>query len=152
MSCTAIFLLVISELRAYLTPTTVDHLYVDTTRGERIKINLNVTFPNMPCAGMSLVAMDVAGEQQIDVVSNIIKTRRTLDGAKIGVEMDDAHIRRKFKGKCGPCFPHVKDVPETEERAVLQQLRGRQVGLPAEGALAPQVGGAPDLRARGDAT
>ena len=114
VSCTAIFLLVISELRAYLTPTTVDHLYVDTTRGERIKINLNVTFPNMPCAGMSLVAMDVAGEQQIDVVSNIIKTRRTLDGAKIGVEMDDAHIRRKFKGKCGPCFPHVKDVPETE--------------------------------------
>ena len=41
--------------------------------------------------------MDVAGEQQIDVVSNIIKTRRTLDGAKIGVEMDDAHIRRKFR-------------------------------------------------------
>ena len=117
VSCTAIFLLVISELRAYLTPTTVDHLYVDTTRGERIKINLNVTFPNMPCAGMSLVAMDVAGEQQIDVVSNIIKTRRTLDGAKIGVEMDDAHIRRKFKGKCGPCFPHVKDVPETEGSA-----------------------------------
>ena len=37
VSCTAIFLLVISELRAYLTPTTVDHLYVDTTRGERIK-------------------------------------------------------------------------------------------------------------------
>ena len=96
---------------------------------------------------MSL-AKDVAGEQQIDVVSNIIKTRRTLDGAKIGVEMDDAHIRRKFKGKCGLCFPHVKDVPETEERAVLQQLRGRQVGL-REGALAPQVGGAPDLRARG---
>ena len=31
-----------------MTPTTVDHLYVDTTRGERIKINLNVTFPNMP--------------------------------------------------------------------------------------------------------
>ena len=79
VSCTAIFLLVISELRAYLTPTTVDHLYVDTTRGERIKINLNVTFPNMPCAGMSLVAMDVAGEQQIDVVSNIIKSDQRTD-------------------------------------------------------------------------
>ena len=96
--------------------------------------------------------MDVAGEQQIDVVSNIIKTRRTLDGAKIGVEMDDAHIRRKFKGKCGPCFPHVKDVPEAggardrcsnceDAKSVYQQK-----------ALAHQVGGAPDLRARGDAT
>ena len=54
VSLSVIALLVISELRAYLTPTTVDHLYVDSSRGERIKINLNITFPNMPCAGMSL--------------------------------------------------------------------------------------------------
>ena len=39
-----IFLLVVSELRAYFTPTTTDHLYVDTTRGERIRINTNITF------------------------------------------------------------------------------------------------------------
>ena len=52
VSCAFIFLLVVSELRAYLTTTTVDHLYVDTTRGERIRVNLNITFPNMPCAGM----------------------------------------------------------------------------------------------------
>ena len=52
ISCTMIVLLVFSELRAYLTPTTVDHLYVDTTRGERIRINLNITFPSMPCAGL----------------------------------------------------------------------------------------------------
>eukprot|EP00967_Tisochrysis_lutea_P011791 scaffold13260_cov33-Tisochrysis_lutea.AAC.1 len=52
ISLTTILLLVISEFRAYLTPTTSDHLYVDTTRGERIRINLNITFPNLPCAGM----------------------------------------------------------------------------------------------------
>ena len=108
VSLSVIALLVISELSAYLTPTTVDHLYVDTSRGERIKVNLNITFPNMPCAGMSLVAMDVAGEQQIDVVSNIIKTRRTLAGAKIGIEMDEEHVRRKFAGQCGACFPQVE--------------------------------------------
>lgn len=33
----------------------------------------------------SLVAMDVAGEQQIDVVSNLVKTRRDLAGNKLGV-------------------------------------------------------------------
>ena len=44
------------------------------------------------------------GEQQIDVVSNIIKTRRRLDGSKIGVELDDAHLRRQMAGKCGSCF------------------------------------------------
>ena len=112
VSCCVIFLLVVSELRAYLTPTTVDHLFVDTTRGQRIRVNLNITFPNMPCSGMSLVAMDVAGEQQIDVVSNIVKTRHSLDGAKLGIEMNDAQIRRKFAGSCGPCFPQAKDIPE----------------------------------------
>jgi hypothetical protein len=29
--------------------------------------------------------MDVAGEQQIDVVSNLVKTRRDLAGNKLGV-------------------------------------------------------------------
>jgi len=104
--------LVISEFRSYLTPTTTDHLYVDTTRGERIRINLNMTFPNLPCAGLSLVAMDVAGEQQIDVVSNLVKTRRDLAGNKLGVELDDEHLRRKMVGKCGPCFLGHKDMEE----------------------------------------
>jgi len=113
ISCSVIVLLVFSELHAYLTPKTVDHLYVDTTRGERIRINMNITFPNMPCAGMSLVAMDVAGEQQIDVVSNIVKTRRALNGTKIGVELDDAHLKSKYAGRCMPCFPQVSGMPES---------------------------------------
>ena len=33
VSLSIIFLLVISEFYAYLTPTTTDHLYVDTSRG-----------------------------------------------------------------------------------------------------------------------
>mmetsp|Transcript_19586 Transcript_19586/g.41379 ORF Transcript_19586/g.41379 Transcript_19586/m.41379 type:complete len:399 (-) Transcript_19586:222-1418(-) len=113
ISCSIILLLLISELHAYLTPSTVDHLYVDTTRGERIRINMNITFPNMPCAGLSIVAMDVAGEQQIDVVSNIIKTRRTLAGEKIDVELDELHMKQKFADKCMPCYPQLKDMPET---------------------------------------
>merc|ERR1712060_148467 len=60
----------------------------------------------------SLVAMDVSGEQQIDVVSNIVKIRRTLTGEKIAVEMDDVHLRRQNEGRCMPCFPQVTDIPE----------------------------------------
>ena len=52
VSCTFILLLVISELRSYLTPVTTDHLYVDATRSQRIRINVNITFPSMPCAGL----------------------------------------------------------------------------------------------------
>eukprot|EP00966_Prymnesium_polylepis_P226598 5241984-Prymnesium_polylepis.1 len=60
-----------------------------------------MTFPNMPCSGLALVAMDVAGEQQIDVVSNINKTRYTLDGKFIGEEVDDAKQTASMAGKCG---------------------------------------------------
>ena len=56
VSMAVIFLLVVSELRSYLTPVVSDHLYVDTTRGERIRINVNITFPNMPCAGLKCAA------------------------------------------------------------------------------------------------
>ena len=56
ISCSVILLLILSELRSYMTPVTTDHLYVDTTRGERIRINVNVTFPNMPCAGLKCAA------------------------------------------------------------------------------------------------
>jgi len=107
ISLSVIFLLVVSELRAYFTPVVTDHLYVDTTRSQRIRINVNISFPNMPCAGLNLVAMDVAGEQQIDVVNNIVKTRWSLDGQRLGYEMDDEAQRRKLKGQCGPCYPHL---------------------------------------------
>jgi len=111
ISCSVILLLFISELRSYFTPVTTDHLYVDTTRSQRIRINVNITFPNMPCSGLNLVAMDVAGEQQIDVVNNIVKTRWSLDGHKLGQELDDEQQRKNWAGKCGPCFPHVKESP-----------------------------------------
>ena len=60
--------------------------------------------------------MDVAGEQQIDVVSNLLKTRRRLDGSKIGVELDDTHMRRKMAGKCGPCFPNHDEMQEVKDQ------------------------------------
>jgi hypothetical protein len=109
VSVSVILLLVISELRTYFTPVTTDHLYVDTTRGERIRINANITFPSMPCSGLNLVAMDVAGEQQIDVVRNVVKTRLSLDGRKLGREMDEADLAAQSGNKgCGPCFPQLE--------------------------------------------
>ncbi len=119
VSCSVIMLLVISELRAYFTPVTTDHLYVDTTRGQRIRINVNMSFPSMPCAGLNLVAMDVAGEQQIDVVNNIVKTRWSLDGrTKLGREYDDEHMRRKLGNACGPCFAHL----DREKQAAVNRI------------------------------
>ena len=61
--------------------------------------------------------MDVAGEQQIDVVSNIIKTRRDYQGNKLGVELDETHMRARFAGRCGPCFPHLTDMHEPPDKS-----------------------------------
>ena len=43
-----ILLLFFSELSIYMTTETVDHLFVDISRGEKLRINFNVTFPHIP--------------------------------------------------------------------------------------------------------
>jgi hypothetical protein len=78
-----IVLLIFSQLAAYFQTTVVDHLSVDVERERLIRINLNITFPALPCAGIGLVTMDVAGEQQIDVVQNLFKTRLLPTGERL---------------------------------------------------------------------
>eukprot|EP00965_Chrysotila_dentata_P197773 6178391-Pleurochrysis_carterae.AAC.6 len=85
--------------------------------------------------------MDVAGEQQIDVVSNIIKTRRTLAGEKIDVELDELHMKQKFADKCMPCYPQVRAPPWAPLRSEAENACARSA---AEG-----VGRSTQLRARG---
>ncbi|KAJ7361908.1 Endoplasmic reticulum-Golgi intermediate compartment protein 3 [Desmophyllum pertusum] len=77
------FLLFVSELSFYLTTEVTPELYVDTARGEKLRINVDVIFPKLPCVYLSIDAMDVSGEQQIDVMHSIFKTRVDLDGKPI---------------------------------------------------------------------
>ncbi|KAK1303042.1 Protein disulfide isomerase-like 5-4 [Acorus calamus] len=57
-------LLFFSELRLYLHVVTETELVVDTSRGETLRINFDVTFPALPCSMLSLDAW-------ISVESNI---------------------------------------------------------------------------------
>ncbi|XP_030829570.1 endoplasmic reticulum-Golgi intermediate compartment protein 3 [Strongylocentrotus purpuratus] len=75
--------LFISELNFYLTKEVIPELYVDATRGEKLKINMEIVFPKMPCAYLSIDAMDISGEQQLDVDHNIYKRRIDKTGTPI---------------------------------------------------------------------
>ena len=47
------------ELSLYLNVQTDHQMSVDTTRGEKLQINFNVTFHRMPCSIISLDTMDI---------------------------------------------------------------------------------------------
>ncbi|KAH6558506.1 hypothetical protein KP509_1Z060600 [Ceratopteris richardii] len=73
-------LLFITEFRIYLHPVTTTELTVDTSRGETLQIYLDVTFPALACSIISLDAMDISGEQHLDVKHNIFKKRLDSTG------------------------------------------------------------------------
>ncbi|CAN4122220.1 unnamed protein product [Withania somnifera] len=68
-------LLFISELRLYLHAVTETKLVVDTSRGETLRINFDISFPALPCSILSVDAMDISGEQHLDIRHDIIKKR-----------------------------------------------------------------------------
>ena len=54
--------LFLSEFRIFLRTEERDHVVVDRSMGQQLRIRLNVTFPALTCAEVHLDAMDVAGD------------------------------------------------------------------------------------------
>lgn len=81
-------LLFFSELSLYLHAVTETKLVVDTSRGETLRINFDVTFPALQCSILSLDAMDISGEEHFDVRHDIIKKRLDAHGNVIEVKQD----------------------------------------------------------------
>ncbi|KAK9073947.1 hypothetical protein SSX86_006545 [Deinandra increscens subsp. villosa] len=67
-SSIAMLFLVFSELAMYLQTVTETKLVVDTSRGEKLKINFDISFPAVSCTLLSLDAIDISGEQHLDIV------------------------------------------------------------------------------------
>jgi len=80
VSSLIMFILFVSELNYYLTTEVHPELFVDTTRHQKLRINVDIFFPKIGCAYLSVDAMDVSGEQQSDLDHDIFKKRYDKDG------------------------------------------------------------------------
>ncbi|KAF9454695.1 Sec1-like protein [Macrolepiota fuliginosa MF-IS2] len=86
-------------------------IVVDKSRGEKLTVNLNVTFPRVPCFLLSLDVMDISGEVQRDISHNILKIRLDKEGkmvpnsysAQLQNDLDKMNEVKK-KGYCGSCY------------------------------------------------
>ncbi|XP_076456830.1 endoplasmic reticulum-Golgi intermediate compartment protein 3-like [Babylonia areolata] len=84
LSSAVMAVLFISELNEYLSQETQQELFVDTSRGQKLRINIDITFSHLPCGYLSIDAMDVSGEQQIDLDTSLFKQRLDATGKEVG--------------------------------------------------------------------
>ncbi|KAG5997812.1 hypothetical protein E4U52_002867 [Claviceps spartinae] len=85
-------------------------LVVDKSRGERMEIHLNITFPKMPCELLTLDVMDVSGEQQHGVAHGVNKVRLQSEAQGGGVidvkslNLHDDSATHLDPAYCGDCY------------------------------------------------
>lgn len=81
-----IAILIMSEVNFYIASNSVpkEHMVVDTTLGQQLVININMTYHALTCAEVHMDAMDVAGDNQLNVEHNFVKQRLSMDGVVVG--------------------------------------------------------------------
>ena len=92
LSGLVMIILFASEFRDYLQPQMKEELFVDTSRTGKLKINVDVIFSRISCDFLGIDAMDISGEQHIDIEHNIYKRRLDLDGKPIEDAQKDVQI------------------------------------------------------------
>ena len=70
-SASVMLFLFFSELSLYFYSVTETKLLVDTSRGETLRINFDVSFPAVRCSILGLDAVDISGEQHLDIVCSM---------------------------------------------------------------------------------
>jgi hypothetical protein len=112
--------LFLSEFSLYLSKDIKPELVVDSTRDEKLRINFDILFHKMACAFLSIDAMDISDQHNLDVVHNIFKTRIGLDGKPVdqsGSEKQDLSRdeatpnleNKKDENYCGSCYGAAPD-------------------------------------------
>lgn len=119
--------LIFSEWRNFNEIELKPELVVDRDRAHKLDINLDITFPDLPCDIMSLDIMDVSGETQLDVASYGFKKIR-LDPSGAEIESVELKLNSGEGGAtnvpddyCGPCYGS-KDQSQNEGKPLSEQV------------------------------
>jgi len=101
-------------------------LIVDTSRHEKLRINFDIVFYNMPCTFISIDAMDISDQHNLDVMHNIFKTRLNKDGRPIEDSANEKQILAREellvniteklpRDYCGSCYGAAEECCNTCE-------------------------------------
>ncbi|VVC92925.1 unnamed protein product [Leptidea sinapis] len=105
---TVMILLILSELHTYISPNISEELFVDTSRGHKMRINFDIIVPRISCSYLVLDAMDSSGEQHLQVDHNIYKRRLDLHGNPIEEPKKEELAKKNSSDveiyKCGSCY------------------------------------------------
>ncbi|KAJ1565124.1 hypothetical protein HK405_013106, partial [Cladochytrium tenue] len=115
ISYALILVLLLSEFADWQTVQVIPSLDVDKARKEKMWINLNITFPKVPCYLLSIDVMDVSGDHQNDVDHSIHKARIDPNGVPIAVapgvigeKADESAIAAQDPSYCGSCYGGIE--------------------------------------------
>nr|XP_009860519.1 endoplasmic reticulum-Golgi intermediate compartment protein 3-like [Ciona intestinalis] len=152
ISGTIMLLLFLSELKYYLTTEVNSELFVDMSRGNKLSINMNVTFPLVPCEFLSLDMIDVSGQRDIDVQHTLVKQPLNSDGswvAEAAEKVDLVGTKPVLNATepppadyCGSCFgAETKDMTCCNTCSDIKEAyRRKGWAFPRDGSITPCIG------------
>ncbi|SCU91137.1 LADA_0F08306g1_1 [Lachancea dasiensis] len=122
LSCVVVtILLLLSEWTQLQQVVTRPQLVVDRDRHLKLDLNMDITFPHIPCYLLDLDILDSAGELQLDMLeSGWSKTRLDSSGQNLGTEKfklgdDVTSTGQDDENYCGPCYG-AKDQSQNDQK------------------------------------
>lgn len=80
LSMTLMILLFISELRYYMRTEIVDHLIVNTTRSQKLRVGFDISFPQIACRLLAVDAIDDIGRPLVGIEYELFKHKLLKNG------------------------------------------------------------------------
>lgn len=101
--------LIVCQFLELFSSRTQEHVVVDTSLGGMMQVNLNITFHALGCDEVHIDAMDVAGDNQLNIEHDMWKQRLSPQGEPLGtIFTEEVGVNERPEplpaGYCGPCY------------------------------------------------